>query len=420
MTELAISQSSGRATSAWLFSAGAFLIMPFSIFLHKGLAPLFVGLAFAACASRIYARIPFDRPGRISAILIAFIALAMVSAVWSPSYVDTLQTSISFALTAIGTALLIQDARFFDARQYRTLQIAIVAGGAVGFGLLFVEMTSNGFFLRLLATIRDRPISEAALAIPSILKPGFAVGAIFFWPWAYSLFQLLPRRYAGVATGMGALSVIAGGSDSSVLGLIVGFIFVAIAYFFRRGAIKFLSILIAFAVLLLPVAVGILPDPTLEGSGLGKLSHSAIHRIKIWKTVDLHIAESPFIGHGFDSSRAFYGPESTQTYVMMPDIPELRWTVSSEPIPLHPHNLVMQVWLETGLVGAILLTLFFLAVLSHANEAPSRRRLVIAGAFGSAFVIACIAYGAWQSWWLAALSMTASFITATLVNDTNE
>lgn len=75
------------------------------------------------------------------------------------------------------------------------------------------------------------------------------------------------------------------------------------------------------------------------------LPDSAKHRVFIWHFVAKQIIKKPILGHGFVSSRNFKIDEKHM-------ISYNQWTWS--PLPLHPHNNIMQILLETGLIGLIL------------------------------------------------------------------
>ncbi|WP_375359368.1 O-antigen ligase family protein [Candidatus Tisiphia endosymbiont of Neophilaenus lineatus] len=75
------------------------------------------------------------------------------------------------------------------------------------------------------------------------------------------------------------------------------------------------------------------------------LPDSAKHRVFIWHFVAKQIIKKPILGHGFASSRNFKIDEKQM-------ISYNQWTWS--PLPLHPHNNIMQIILETGLIGLIL------------------------------------------------------------------
>lgn len=75
------------------------------------------------------------------------------------------------------------------------------------------------------------------------------------------------------------------------------------------------------------------------------LPDSAKHRVFIWHFVAEQIIKKAILGHGFASSRNFKIDEKQM-------ISYNQWTWS--PLPLHPHNNIMQILLETGLIGLIL------------------------------------------------------------------
>jgi O-antigen ligase len=75
--------------------------------------------------------------------------------------------------------------------------------------------------------------------------------------------------------------------------------------------------------------------------------------------------------------------------------------VRAQRLPLHTHNGPLQIWLELGLVGALLATALVLALGWQATSPGS------AGAFACAIAIASLSYGVWQGWWLCLLAMLA-------------
>ena len=79
-------------------------------------------------------------------------------------------------------------------------------------------------------------------------------------------------------------------------------------------------------------------------------------------------------------------------------------------MPLHPHNLALQIWLELGFPGVVLLGILLLLPLRLTRAGFDREASAIAcGQFAAAFIISSFSYGAWQSWWLAVLWLGASF-----------
>ena len=90
--------------------------------------------------------------------------------------------------------------------------------------------------------------------------------------------------------------------------------------------------------------------------------------------------------------------------------------IFAEPIPLHPHNAILQVWLELGFVGAGLLAFFLVKILILVQKVTSNRweAAVCYGIFTNGLTISSLSYGIWQSWWLGSLFLAGAFMAATI------
>jgi len=112
--------------------------------------------------------------------------------------------------------------------------------------------------------------------------------------------------------------------------------------------------------------------------GVAKESWGA--RVAIWRFTADRIAERPLWGWGMDASRMF------------------------DPIPLHPHNAALQVWLELGMAGVALAALFWTGLWGRLGTLAlhSRTEAGIGAAVAVAYlVIGALSFGVWQEWWLA-------------------
>ena len=105
--------------------------------------------------------------------------------------------------------------------------------------------------------------------------------------------------------------------------------------------------------------------------------------------------DKPFAGHGFFSSR-YMSQELRQT---------LRGT-NYQYMPLHPHNSILQVWLELGIIGIIIFLVFIKVLLNKIYFYHKKNSLTSALAlfsFLQILVTGQIAYGFWQIWWIATI-----------------
>ena len=73
-------------------------------------------------------------------------------------------------------------------------------------------------------------------------------------------------------------------------------------------------------------------------------------------------------------------------------------------MPLHPHNSILQVWLELGMIGIMIFLMFIKVLLNiiymHYKISPIASTITIFSFF-QIFITGQIAYGFWQSWWIA-------------------
>ena len=112
------------------------------------------------------------------------------------------------------------------------------------------------------------------------------------------------------------------------------------------------------------------------------------------------------IGWGFDGSRAI--GQDTQGL-----------SSSNPSIPLHPHNLWAQTWLELGLVGLVLMISLVVSI-SMRLSAGGRGRAAVAAAAATVatyLLIGNISYGMWQNWWLVIAWLNAGFLAVMAVAD---
>ncbi|MBL8706008.1 MAG: O-antigen ligase family protein, partial [Rhodospirillales bacterium] len=167
----------------------------------------------------------------------------------------------------------------------------------------------------------------------------------------------------------------------------------------------------AAACLATPLLVKSFPAPDAQHAAARSLPSSWSHRIVIWQFAAAKIAERPVLGWGLDASRKIPGGRETIPWQMDPDPNDAGDRMSVvQRLPLHPHSVSLQLWLELGATGAALLAaLAFLLVRSggvdRAERWPHAGCVALAC---SGLAIANVSYGAWQTWWLSTLFMVAA------------
>lgn len=400
-----------RERANTVFSILASLILPVAVLAPKGLVPLMVLAVLTIAAGQFRKFWLTTRPSSLAISLSAMTAIALITYFWSRSPEDTLKTAISLAATFFLGMILIKGVRSLGNAQREKVMSGILIGGVFGFLVLGIELFSDVAISRTIRNLYD-PVAASDTNLILSLKPGNSIAAIYIWPWGLVLAQRYSLAVAvtGIAMALGV--VIAGVADASKVALVIGAAVSILGYGFYRHAPLILGLIITVGILAMPTIPGALPDPLVSTKGIDALPNSAVHRLAIWQATAAHIAERPLLGSGFDTSRSFYSRADGKLQTFSPDRPEKAWVNAFEPIPLHPHNGILQVWLEIGLVGAVSVIGVLMAILHAVSGVTDRLpRSACLGALASTFTIALVSFGAWQSWWLAALFLLGAIMT---------
>ena len=194
-------------------------------------------------------------------------------------------------------------------------------------------------------------------------------------------------------------------SQSAVIGMV--FMMLAI------GLVQALPKL-GFRILFTGIGAYVASAPMLIGTVLRLLEAYNLHlpgsfqsRAWAWHVVIEKIAERPFIGHGISASKTW-----EETYADHPDwlahLPDF-WAYYKV-VPGHPHNMPLQIWAETGMIGAILLA-FSLVLLGFRLPEPGKLRedvrFAIAGVTGVAFSLFNFAYNMWNEAFWSSVALAA-------------
>jgi O-antigen ligase len=393
----------GRALEAWR-SALAYLgllLIPVTAYVgNLGFAPL-VGL-LGAGALVFLGREARPNPGM--AILFLLLCWGLISMSWSPAVplrpnfhrFKDLQSvtglKLVFELALYGAFVLAMQRVDDTTAASASLIMAIaLAGLAVLLSLEALDGARLYLWIKAAAHQRTRP----DLATRNVAR-GCYVAAVLFWP------TVLRLRRAHQSAALAVLVVGLGVSafvfrvDSPVLAVgLSSAVFVLVRWLGPR-AVAALLLLTVFYFAAAPAAAylgtHLLRSATLP-AGLAKLSWGA--RLDIWRFVSTEVMENPLTGWGLDSSRSW-----------------------PQDIPLHPHDAALQTWLELGVPGVTLLSLFWAWLFTRLFDLTTGDRTMGAAASAAACAylsIGALSFGVWQEWWLAvgALAVvTCGFVAA--------
>lgn len=353
--------------------------------------PVLVCVVGLAALRPTMLRDAFARRPVALAFVVLFVAWAALSSLWSP-YSAAEQAGKVAALVALGLAFA---AAAYANEKTRRL---VVAGGLatiiVLIGLLAVE------------AVWTLPLNRAAQPDedPGQLIRNYARASSFLlsvvWAGSGALIALRGGVRVGVTLALLAASV-AVAVEYDQLGngatFAVGALAFALAWAAPRFALHAVSGGLAAWMLGAPFIT-----PLIVGNAriFDTLPLSWAARAGIWDYVCARILEQPWIGHGLEASRA------VTDRIQVRDI-DMRGT------PMHPHSASLQIWFETGLVGAVLAAAALVfggrwLARTYANNRPAAA--AACATLASIGVIANISFGIWAEWWIATM-----FIAATLV-----
>ena len=121
-------------------------------------------------------------------------------------------------------------------------------------------------------------------------------------------------------------------------------------------------------------------------------------RFEIWDFIARKALEKPWLGHGIEAAKMITDFDVAHTYFLHDNV-------------LHPHNFIMQLWLEFGALGAFyalsVIGLIIYRLWGAKDEAPIAVKRNLALLIGVIF-IAAVTYGLWQGWWLGMFTTVAS------------
>jgi hypothetical protein len=351
----------------------AFLFIPVLTLAPRGI-PLVVAVSGIVAAALVWSRgSPLLASLRMPTILVGLVAaFGAVSAIWA---IDPLR-SLMIAARLVGIFAaglsLAAAAPLVDPRR---LLMFLAAGILVGVPLAIVELATGGAVSGL---VFARPFAEARMNFASMTL------TILLFPLVAA--GLREWRHAVIAIGVAMAGTIWILSDTTAKGaLLIGVGAGALFYVGPRVLPRLAAVLSILVVLTAPVTFPRIERSRPLGEAIAALKASAAHRLLIWSFAGDRIAEQPLLGWGLDSSRAIPGGSTGLPGSLL------------QPLPVHPHNASLQVWLELGLPGATLFALL-IAFLFVALGRSGWPRAFFAASGASMTIALAPAFNSWSLW----------------------
>lgn len=401
-----------RAQTA--LTLAGFLMSPMIVVAPRA-TPVVLGVCTLAAAAARGADALRIRPLKDLSLLLPLAGLAaffLLSAVWSLAPGHSISTALKALGISIGGFLFVSSAKAFPMQS----QARFARAFATGYGVAILLLAVEGVFAYPLNSLLRNLVGDEAMEAHRI-APSLSLMALLLWPAASATTLWLGRKmsYALIAA---AVVVISGfQAIVPILALVSGLAILLLASI-RLPVVKIASGLVLAFVMSAPFLFQALPSMETIHATAPHAPVYPLHRLEIWRFTGKTALDKPWLGWGMGTSRFIAAHEAAAgnvptAYISENQTTPERWIAyfRTQPLPLHPHNAALQVWLELGFAGAVLFSWLLWQIFARAGMCLSERTTTLAIALASA--CACVAFsgfGVWQSWWLSSLWLLAAFM----------
>ena len=187
--------------------------------------------------------------------------------------------------------------------------------------------------------------------------------------------------------------------SAAAIGILAAWFFMFFPAIFGKYTFRVIGCLTAAFIVLSPICFSILIE--ILGEKKYTLEPSFWWRIEIWSSVLEHATKAPIIGNGLDALRTF--DETFQEGAFQ----------GEKIIPLHAHNMLLHLWVETGYIGifaAALGVLLFSFGLPDPYELGPKSAAATCGLWALCLTICTLSFSVWSEWWWALLVVAIGFI----------
>jgi O-antigen ligase len=358
------------------------------------------------------------RPFQLTHLTIALGVSALyllVNASWSLAALDAYRSVLTYALAVAVPLVVIAAHRALNAASLRAMLLGIFLGYALGGALIWIGTIYEYAALRKLMNTFpvwhpdiDGAIIENGKYLslpPHLLNHRFAALAFLLWPAVLAAIALADDTRKRATLLLALVPTVAvifiSHHATSKVAVLGGAAMFALSRYAPRIGMRALGATWIFAcVAIVPLVFAIYATQAHTNE---QLFWSARHRIVIWEYTAEKIAEAPILGAGVSSARGFDKlEEGTRTFEPGTKIPR--------ETNLHAHNAYLQVWFETGAVGAALLLCIGLLLLGAIARAPAHVQPLLMATFTTHALVAAFGFSVWAPWVLASFALAAIFV----------
>ena len=359
--------------------------------------------------------------GRPFIILFLLFALwSLITSFWAPNILSASIGSLKLLGNFLVGATLFSVLNSVDLKERKLILRSLSIGFFITLGLIAIEIIFESPINIFLKSVHTGQLKTDGIFLKGAFWLNSSIVNLSLIMWV--LFCCWLNRDS-IKTGFkNSVSIVIGfvlvlltsyliGYITGIVALLFGLIGWLGILVFRKKAIIALAVIFIINVVLLPTVINKIKNFEITVTNIISLPISAVHRIKIWEFTAKKISERPVLGWGMNASKHLPDGKST--------VYSASGTILGEVLPLHPHNLIFQIWLELGFVGILIflcLGYCFLKVTQQGVKSEPVKAIIL-GQFMTFFIVASLSFGLWQAWWLCVAWFVASFMKLALTLD---
>jgi len=354
-------------------------------------------------------------PGLFWILISLFTVWCFVTILWSLVPLQAMSKVLFLTYTILAAWIIYRWLSTISLSMSQHLNSGLFIGFAIGTLFLTIETVldqpiaksflNNFEFARPDTAKHIRIINNEVVNLPLyLLNRNIATLNILLWPTIlFAVSQWEGKRgwiISGALFALVALVTFHSVHETSMTALLAGVVCFSLNYFIPRiGRIMMIAIWISALVFVIPVALKAY-DANLHKAEW--MPPSAQARIVLWSNTARSYMSNPILGVGVRTTQFIDDERVKKANNPRTDNHKNIGTAR------HGHNIYLQTWYELGAVGAILLLLSGLALLTRINRMLPQIKIFVLTTFGVAITIAAFTWGMWQVWYIAMFAFSSA------------
>jgi len=353
----------------------------------------------------------------------------------------------NYIILFIIICLVLSSSSFYSINPSRTLEVIMPNIGIIFSVFIIVIISSKNNIINIIKILTASTFITAAIIFcdllmnaeirhtlaafvgddPTSISGNYSRGLLILAALFPIIFALLYESkkyfYAVLILLLVSTIILIGPNNTAKIALICSFIAAIIIYFLGPKSFVSFGIVSALFILFSPIiASNILPiigkfEEYKACDNLEKVSkinlcsqsmnwqkmpssNSIIHRLLVWEFVGKQILNKPILGHGLGTSRLI-GQD------VMLKVPNTDIKIKGG-IPLHPHNNFLEVWLELGILGILIISYIWFKIVKYAYYIRCQSYIIGTGlcaSIVSMFIICNLSFGFFHAWWMSSVAL---------------